>query len=356
MNPGAAGEMDGDAQPDFEGTSMRMQEQPWTEQEAFQQSGATFFAPEVLTDQSRRFVSDKFKNFWFMAGEEFIHMNVYKARTIKESEFKVWEEPETSGASYVVGVDPAFGENEKNDRSSIQVLRCYADGADQVAEYASPLVTTRHLAWVLSSILGWYGNGDNEVRYIMELNGPGNAVFNGLKDLQVYLRQGHQMREVQEKGLTDIFRNVRTYIYNRPNSMGAGHNFHWVTNQARKVMIMERLRDFTSNATLHIRSQEVIKEMNTVSRDGDSIEAPGNEKDDRVFALALAVHYWEERVKPMLMAQKRTRQAEDARKLTSVKDQVQLFNQNHLEQFFAGKRKERHAMARMMSRRSWRYG
>lgn len=354
MNPAAAMDDSGDAQPEFEGSNTRIQEQPWTEDEAFQQTGATFFSPEVLTDQTNKFVNNKFKNYWFMTGDEFVNMRAYKARTIKESELKVWEEPEI-GANYIVSIDPAFGENERNDRSSVQIARCYADGIDQVAEYSSPLVTTRHLAWVVAALLGWYGEGRNEIRYIMELNGPGNAVFNALKDLQVYLRIGHQMREVQEKGLTDIFKNVQTYIYTRSDSMSAGHNYHWVSNQGRKVMIMETLRDYVSNGTFRIRSAELIKEMNSVSRDGDTIEAPGSKKDDKVVAAAMAVQCWLEKVKTSLMAAKRTRDAEAAKKMLSIKDQVQLFNQNHLEMFFSQKRSARYQQQAAMRHRSWRY-
>lgn len=353
MNPAAAME-NGDSEPDFEGSNLRIAEQAWHEDEAFQQTGATFFSPEVLTDQTNKFVNNKFKNYWFMTGDEFVNMRAYRARTIKESELKVWEEPEVGGC-YVVAIDPAFGENEKNDRSSVQIIRCYADGIDQVAEYASPLVTTRHLAWVVAALLGWYGEGNNEIRYIMELNGPGNAVFNALKDLQVYLRIGHQMREVQEKGLTDIFKNVQTYIYTRADSMSAGHNYHWVSNQGRKVMIMETLRDYVSNGTFRIRSAELIKEMNSVSRDGDSIEAPGSKKDDKVVAAAMGCQCWLEKVKVGLMAQKRTRDAEAAKKMLSIRDQVQLFNQNHLEMFFAQKRSERYRAQALTRRQSWRY-
>ena len=354
MNPAAAVDEAGDAQPEFEGSNTRIQEQAWHEDEAFQQTGATFFSPEVLTDQTNKFVNNKFKNYWFMTGEEFINMRAYKARTIKESELKVWEEPEVGGC-YVISVDPAFGENERNDRSSIQITRCYADGIDQVAEYSSPLVTTRHLAWVLAALLGWYGEGNNEIRYIMELNGPGNAVFNALKDLQVYLRIGHQMREVHEKGLTDIFKNVQTYIYARSDSMSAGHNYHWVTNAGRKVMIMETLRDYVSNGTFRIRSGELIKEMNSVSRDGDTIEAPGSKKDDKVVAAAMAVQCWLEKVKTGLMASKRTRDAEAAKKMLSIKDQVQLFNQNNLEMFFSQKRVQRYRTQAVLRKAAWRY-
>ena len=353
MNPAAATLDAGDANPEFEGSNTRIQEQPWSEDEAFQQTGATFFSPEVLTDQTNKFVSNKFKNYMFHAGEEFVNMRAYKARTIKESELKVWEEPEIGGC-YVLGIDPAFGENEKNDRSSIQIIRCYADGVDQVAEYSSPLVTTRHLAWVVAALLGWYGEGNNEIRYILELLGPGNAVFNALKDLQVYLRIGHQMREVREKGLTDIFKNVQTYIYSRPDSMNAGHNYHWVSSSTRKVMIMETLRDYVSNGTFRIRSAELIKEMNSVAREGDNIEAPGSKKDDKVVAAALAVQCWLEKVKTGLMARRSTREAEAAKKRLSITDQVKLFNQNHLEMFFQNKKTERYRGQAAFRRANWR--
>ena len=189
----------------------------------------------------------------------------------------------------------------------------------------------------------------------MELNGPGNAVFNALKDLQIYLRIGHQMQQVNEKGLTDIFKNVQTYIYTRSDSMSAGHNYHWVTNAGRKVMIMEALRDYVSNGTFHIRSAELIKEMNSVSRDGDTIEAPGSKKDDKVVAAAMLIQCWLERVKTSLMASKRTRDAEAAKKMMSIKDQVSLFNQNHLEMFFSQKRSARYRQQVVTRKAAWRY-
>lgn len=355
MNPTAIHEDYGEATPDFEGSNTRLQEQPWTEAEAFQQTGATFFSPEVLTDQTNKFVSPKFQNYWFQTGDEFINMRAYKAHTLKETELKVWDEPEPNGASYVIGVDPAFGENPRNNRSSINIVRCYADGMDQVAEYNSPLVTTRHFSWVLACLLGWYGSGNNEIQYIMELNGPGNAVFQSLKDLQVYLRIGQHRTQIEEKGLGNIFKNVTTYIYSRPDSMGVGHNYHWVTNSSRKVMIMESLRDNVSNGTFRLRSAELIKEMNHISRDEDSIEAQGSGQDDRVVAAAFANQCWMERVKVGLMAQKRTREAEAAKKHASIQDQVFLFNQNHLEMFFSQQKRQRFQEQAILRKRSWRY-
>lgn len=343
-----------DAGPDYEGSPIRIQEQPWTESEAFQQTGSVFFPQEKLTELTRAFVSNKFKGYMFWVGAEFTDMKVYPAENMRMTELKVWEEPDPDGM-YVLAADPAFGENEDNDRSSIQVLRCYADGADQVAEYAWPLITTYQLAWVIAALLGWYGQQRAEIRYILELNGPGTAVFNELKNLRMKIDAARHTAIVQDKGLADIFRNVRTYIYTRPDSMGAGYNWHWVTNVGRKVTVMERLRDFVANSKLRVRSLSAIDEMKTIAREGDSIKAPGNMKDDRVFALALATHYWETKIMQGLIGQKRTRESEEARRKLSIVDQVALFNQNHLDDFFRVKKVARFNEQSRLIRNNWRY-
>ena len=349
MDPTAQG--DADTGPEFEGSPVRIQEQPWTEDEAFQQTGAVFFAQEKLTELTRKHVSNKFKGYMFWAGSEFVDMRVYPAENLRMTELKVWEEPDHEGV-YVLGADPAYGENENNDRSALQVFRCYADGLDQVAEYAWPLITTYQLAWVIAGILGWYGQGRAEIRYILELNGPGMAVFNELKALKNKIDATRNTPAVQEKGLADIFRNVKTYIYTRTDSLGAGYNWHWKTNLGTKVQIMERLRDFISNGKMHVRSMSLIDEMKTIAREGDSISAPGSMKDDRVFAAALAAHAWETKMLPSLLTQRRTREAESSRRRLSVTDQVMLFNQNHLDDFF----KRKH-VARVAARtQAWRQG
>jgi hypothetical protein len=343
----------GDADPEFDGDTTKIQEQPWTESEAFQQTGSAFFASENLTDLTNKYVSDDFQTYMYHCGAEFADMRVFKADNMKSVELKVWEEPDHDGV-YVIGIDPAYGENEKNCRSAIQVLRCYADGIDQVAEYAWPLVTTRQLSWAIASLLGWYGAGRGQVRYILELNGPGQAVLNSLKDLKFQIENGYQFEKLDAKGLRDIFRNVSQYIYSRVDAIGPGHNVHFKTDLQRKILIMERLRDFTSNGNLRVRSMELIEEMVSISRDGDKIA--GSDKDDRVIALALASYYWETKIRRDLIVRKMTRDSEAARRRLSIVDQVTLFNQNNLEQFFAGKRMERISAARNVNRQRWRYG
>jgi hypothetical protein len=341
---------------EFEGSTTKIQEQPWTEEEAFQQTGSVFFTPETLTDHTNKYVNKNYERYMFTPGQEFMDMLVHKAPNQKMTELKVWEEPEPNDACYTIGVDPAYGENEHNDRSAIEVFRCYADGVDQVAEYASPLITAQQLAWVLATIMGWYGQGNNEVRYILEINGPGSAVFTELKSLQYKIDNATWLQPmVEEKGLRNLFQNIKTYIYTRVDAMGAGYNWHWLTNTRLKIMVLERLRDHISRAVVRIRSADLINEMQSIARDGDTIGAQGSKKDDRVLAAALAAYNWEQKSQKNLISQRRTREAEEARKIGSVVDRVALFNRNHLDMFFKAKQGARRQDQAVLARNAWRY-
>jgi hypothetical protein len=353
MDPGSSEEGDTDA--GFEADSYQKQEQPWDEEEAFQQTGSIFFAGEALKDQTDKWVSKKFTPYMFLGGNEFSDMKVYKAETTRNIELKVWEPPQPESV-YVLSADPAFGENENNDRSSLQVFRCYADGVDQVAEYAYSLISTKHLAHVMAGIMAWYGNEPmSEIYYILEINGPGGAVLQELKSLKFQIENGYAPME--EQGIKNIFRNVKQYIYSRPDSMaGGGSAWHWKTQVSTKVMIMEELRGFVSNGQLRIRSHDLIEEMKTVARDGDSIAAEGNMKDDRVLAAAMGVHYWDTKIRRTLIVQKRTREAEAVKKQRSVIDQTALFNQNMMSAFMGQKVKSRMDQQRLAMKQAWRYG
>ena len=354
MDPSALDADDVDA--GFEANAYQKQEQPWDEEEAFQITGSIFFAGEKLKEQSDKWVNRKFIPYMFMGGSEFSDMKVYRAETTRMIELKVWEPP-AAEAVYVVSIDPAYGENELNDRSALQVLRCYADGVDQVAEYAYPLISTKHLAHVIAGIMAWYGNEPlTEIYYILEINGPGGAVLQELKSLKFQIENGYAPME--EQGIKNIFRNVKQFIYARPDSLnGGGSAWHWKTSSALKVLIMEELRGFVANSQFRIRSHDLIEEMTTIARDGDTIEGEGSgEHDDRVMAAALAVHYWDTKIRRNLIIQRRTREAEAAKKLKSIVDQTALFNQNMMSAFMGQKQKSRLDQQRLAMKAAWRYG
>lgn len=338
---------------EYEASTDRIQEQPWTEDEAFQQSGAIFFSSEKLTDQTNKHVSKQYASYMFLAGQEFVDMRVLRAENTRSIELKVWEEPQEE-ATYAIGCDPAFGENPANDRSSIQVFRCYADGCDQVAEYAFSMINTRQLAWVLASLLGWYGyHPRNEVRYILELNGAGTAVWNEMRSLQQQIDLGYAPL-AEEPGLKNVFRNVRAYINSRSDALGAGQNWHIKTTGQSKVSDLETLRDFTTNGQLHIRSSELIDEMKTITREDNTIKGAGTKKDDRVLAAAFALRCWVHRLRPRLVAARQTREAVEARTKLVISDQVFLFNQHALDGFFRAKQMDRLAQLRVARKASWR--
>jgi hypothetical protein len=137
--------------------------------------------------------------------------------------------------------------------------------------------------------------------------------------------------------------------------MGAGYNYHFVTNTRLKVMLMERFRDFVSNGQLRIHSLSLVKEMATISREGDSIGAQGSSQyDDKCMAAAFAIHCWEEKIRRALIIRKASRDNETARKSRSIVDRVALFNENHLDMFFKDKQKTRVDQLRALSRQSWR--
>lgn len=349
MDPSAQSE--GDAPAEFEGDVLKIQEQPSTAKEAFQMTGATFFEPVDLTRIATDYTSRKFQTYSFTPGMEFTACRVHKAHNARSVQLKVWEEPDPDGV-YVIAADPAFGSNENNDRSAIQVLRCYADCVEQVAEYAWPLINTRQFAWVIAALLGWY----QECYFILELNGPGGAVLQEFQSLRHQLQVGYQRVAAEEKGLANIFGNVKQYLYTRVDSMSAGRNLHFQTTGRLKVYIMERLRDFVGNDKMIIRSMDTVEEMRAITREGDTIEAGGSKKDDRVIALALGVRIWEDRVKKGMSALNRTRDFEIAKKRMTVVDQANLFHRNQITTFFNKKNAQRTNARTQALRDQWRRG
>lgn len=347
------GKQSGDADADFSASPERLQQQPWTADDAFQMTGAIFFEPTVLTKQMNVNASKDFKTYSYMPGVEFTDFRVFPAHNAKSIELKVWKPP-LEESVYIVAADVAFGYDEKNDRSTIQVLRVFADGIDQEAEYAYALVNTRQFAWVVASIEAWYAGDKSDVYRIIELNGPGESVWRELRDLPKFVASGYFGHQTDEQKLRNIQKNVKNYFYTRSDSILPGRSYHWKTTTQLKIAIMERLRDFTSNGMLRIRSQDTLEEMRTISREGDSIGPANNYKDDRVMALAMGVRYWDEVVRRRLVASKMTRNADESKRRMNMVDQVKMYNDAQFDAFMASKGAQRRAVARAALRQRWR--
>lgn len=347
-NPAQGGENAEDD--DTAAEELMQQEQPWTMEECFLQTGSTFFSGEKLTYISKNDVSDKYQSYYFSQGSEFIDSDWLPSYRKRDTHLKVWEEPDPDGY-YMVSADPAYGHDETNNHSAVQVLRVYADCLEQVAEYANSSIQTQPFAWVIASLAGWYKN----THMILEINGPGEAVWNEYRSLKQLVLSGHLKSRAQEKGLRDIFTNVHDYMYVRSDSnAGSSGTLHWKTTGQLKVAIMERLRDFLSNGTLVVRSLETVEEMKTIIRNGDSIAAEGRNRDDRTFCFAMGIRGWENAVRRTLSVQGKTKAAEAAKKRLTVKDQITMFNKHKLDSFFKTKKQEQTSANAKYRRMGWR--
>lgn len=352
MDPANAKDEDGEV--DYNGNGIRLQEQAWSEYDAWQQTGSTFFSGDALTNQATKHVDHKYQGFFFTPGIDFGDMRVYPTRAPKQIQCKVWEHPMPESC-YIVGADPAYGRSAKSDRSCIQVLRAYSDGLDQVAEYAWQGINSQQLAWVIVALEAWYGAENSEIYRIVEVNGPGDATLRELHAMKQKIATGYFSQQGYE-GLQDIQRNVRNYFYTRADAVTVGNSsLHLKTTEMLKVSMLERLRDFTENGMLRLRSQSSVDEMRSITREGDNIEAEGAKKDDRVMGLAFCVRMWDDRVRRKLMQGRRTREAEAAKRRRSVVDQVKLYNESTFNAFMASKQRVRQS-AQLAAMRGARWG
>jgi hypothetical protein len=136
--------------------------------------------------------------------------------------------------------------------------------------------------------------------------------------------------------------------------MNAGHSWQFKAQQQLKVQVMEAHRNYFHNGILVVRSARALEQMKGVTRDGDAIGAEGRNRDDHVYAQAMAVRYWEDRFRRGMIAGNRTRSAERAKLSISVEDQWALWNRNTLADFFKRKEADQLRVTRQMQTAAWR--
>ena len=330
-------------------------DQPWTEEEAFQQAGSTFYRSDRLQQASAFATTARYQSFRFWPGNTIVDCDMRPARYLREVELKLWEEP-VGEAVYVVSGDPAFGHNEANNNSCAQVARCYADGWEQVCEYTSATIEPHHFAWLLWTLVSYYGGPtQNIVLMICEINGPGEEVWRQYEMTRTLIRDGYMRSAARELGIGNVGGNVRNYVYTRSDSMHVGHSYQFRTQQQLKVQLMEGFRNNFHNGIAVVRSMPAIEEMKTITREGDKIgAAQSSGRDDMNFALALANRGWEERLRRMLVRENRTREADKIKRSASLVDRVSLFNRNMLGEFFKVKERQR-TQTRIASRQRSRW-
>ena len=288
------------------------QNQPWTSEQAFVKSGSSFFAMRVVNEDIKKLREKQlvFKGYRYEVDGDFFNFKMValdpEHDDIDQVELKVWEEPVENG-QYVIGFDPAYGRNDHKDGHAIFVARCFADRIVQVAEYNTADVETKHAAWVLFHLAAAYRN----CMVNIELGGPGQMIMPEFDHLRQLLSVEMNAHRTEAKGWADAGANVRYYLYHRPDSFGAGYMANFEATWRTTGVMMHQLRGCYVSNELEIRSMALLREMSLVVRDDNGhIGAPEsrdpNMKDDRVFAMALAVKAWLDWVRKDMLAQGKT--------------------------------------------------
>ena len=279
--------------------ALMYQEFPPTEDYAFIMTGTSFFSNARCTDVMKIAKKVDCDYYRYSMGANFQDTEVLKS-TERLATLKIWEEP-IDTAYYVIGADPAYGSSDWADRFCIQVFRCYADGMEQVAEFATSEMNTYQFAWVIAHLAGAYKSSTLN----LEVNGPGQAVINELRNLK---RQASAIGGAMGHDLMNVLGSMSNYIWRRNDTMGGlSNSIGWLTTASSKERMLSYMKDYFERGMMDIYSIDLVDEMKTIVRDGGAIHASGRNKDDRVMAAALAAAAFAEQLQPRLMAQKITR-------------------------------------------------
>ncbi len=285
-----------------EGTMM-MQEYPPTEEYAFILSGQHFFSSRKLTEVYRGLEKESAPKYYrYNIGATFDSEGIQLIETNEENAtLTIWEEPVPNGV-YVLGCDPAYGSSENADRFAIQILRCYSDGMEQVAEYCTPTGYMYSFAWIIAHLAGAYRNST----VLLELNGPGMAVW---QEFRALLERAKGVRSEYASDYRQVLGNISHFVYRRADSMTGGSPLrNWKSTGELKEKIMNRLRDSFERGLVKIRSKALLNEFRYITNDGGDIGASGRAKDDLTIAMALAIECWAEQIFPVLQSRGLTRE------------------------------------------------
>ena len=279
--------------------ALMYQEFPPTEDYAFIMTGTSFFSHARCTDQAKAAKQTLPRFYRFSMGQNFEDTELINS-TERMATLKLWEEP-IDNAFYVIGADPAYGSSDWADRFCIQIFRAYADGLDQVAEFATSELNTYQFAWVLCYLAGAYRNSTLN----LEVNGPGQAVINEMRNLK---RQAQTMEPRKARGLLDVLGNMSHYLWRRNDSLGGlSNSIGYLTTHSSKERMLNYFKDYFERGMLNVYSMDLLDEMKSVVRDQGGISAYGRNKDDRVIATALACVAFAEQVMPRLLQMRMTR-------------------------------------------------
>ena len=273
--------------------TLMYQEFPPTEDYAFVMTGTSFFSNSRCTDAAKHAKTLEYECYRYAFGQLFQDTECLPSSD-RLATLRIWQQP-VDTAYYVIGADPAYGSSDWADRFCIQVYRVYADGLDQVAEFATSELNTYQFAWVIAHLAGAYKNSTLN----LEVNGPGQAVINELRNLK---RLATAMQGRMATDMMDVLGSMQNYIWRRNDTMGGlSNSIGFVTTSSSKERMLSYMKDYFERGMMGIFSMDLLEEMKGIVRENGFIGAPGRGKDDRVIAAALATIAWAEQVQPRLI-------------------------------------------------------
>ena len=273
--------------------TLMYQEFPPTEDYAFVMTGTSFFSNSRCTDAAKHAKTLEYECYRYAFGQLFQDTECLPSSD-RLATLRIWQQP-VDTAYYVIGADPAYGSSDWADRFCIQVYRVYADGLDQVAEFATSELNTYQFAWVIAHLAGAYKNSTLN----LEINGPGQAVINELRNLK---RLATAMQGRMATDMMDVLGSMQNYIWRRNDTMGGlSNSIGFVTTSSSKERMLSYMKDYFERGMMGIFSMDLLEEMKGIVRENGFIGAPGRGKDDRVIAAALATIAWAEQVQPRLI-------------------------------------------------------
>ena len=309
---------------DIKDETTMFQEYPPTEQYAFQLTGSKFFSTERVNLAFSRAQEQQPAHFRYKFGMHF-EQTQFMDTSEANSELQMWQAPDPSGV-YVIAGDPAYGSSEWADEFAIQVLRCFSDRIVQVAQYHTSDITEAQFAWIIAHLAGSYGNQNQPAMVIIEMMGPGGAVFNELQNIKRYAGP----RTAANSDMYDVVSRQRDYLWRKPDSVFGGLSYQWQTNQKEKLRMMSTFRSYFEREMIEVNSPDCVAQFRHIRRDGDSIGGEGRAKDDLVISLGIGIVGWNDWIRRELEAGNRNyaiemRPKEASKMLNPVEKSVHRF-------------------------------
>jgi hypothetical protein len=263
-----------------------LQEYPWLPEDAFQFSGSGFINRKAIRARKEEAMRSAASYFHFEFGDSFADTTLVESESALY-DLAVWQPPE-NGAKYALGLDPSHGSNELSDWAVIEIIRCYSDRVEQVAEFSVKGMETYRLAWVYMILAIAYG----DVTANIEQQGGGNSVRNEID------RVTNNRATNYPEGIADKLRGAKPYFYYRMDAVRPSFNTRdWVTNAKNREELLCDVRHYMEFGLAVVNSPDLVDEAQGLVRsEVGKVESQSDYSDDRVMAFGMALRAYVQQV------------------------------------------------------------